>query len=277
MRLNSRSQPVSINTSSSAPQVLLTETPHANRNQDTRTSRDTRTNTPRAQQQLISQLSQARLNSNSNMQATNLGLGSIPPGFGPQQGNNTFGHSVTNQGNTTLSPQQQALLTQAVYGSGNQSTPHRQRNFLLSVQHQDPTKPANANRNMDTGASSHLNSSATNLSNVFNSCIYPSVFVGDGKSIPVTNTGHSTLTTPHRTLHLNNVLITPNIVKNLIFVRQFVRDNKCTIKFDEFGFSVKEYWTRQILLRCDSTGDLYPVTAPKLPQAFLVNQDTWHQ
>ncbi|GKC04447.1 ribonuclease H-like domain-containing protein, partial [Tanacetum coccineum] len=70
--------------------------------------------------------------------------------------------------------------------------------------------------NMDTGASSHLNSSVNNLSTIFNSRIYPSVLVGDGKSIPVTNTGHSTLPTPYRTLHLNNVLITPNIVKNLI-------------------------------------------------------------
>jgi hypothetical protein len=137
--------------------------------------------------------------------------------------------------------------------------------------------PANANWNMDTGASSHLNSSANNLSTVFNYCIYPSVFVGDGKSIPVTNTGHSTLSTPYRTLHLNNVLINPNIVKNLIYVRQCVRDNKCTIEFDEFGFSVKDYWTRQILLRCDSTGDLYPITTPTHPQAFLVSQHTWHQ
>ncbi|GJW64968.1 ribonuclease H-like domain-containing protein, partial [Tanacetum coccineum] len=32
-----------------------------------------------------------------------------------------------------------------------------------------------------------------------------------------------------------------------------VRDNKCTIEFDEFGFSVKDYWTRQILLDVTST------------------------
>ncbi|GKE15220.1 hypothetical protein Tco_1422797 [Tanacetum coccineum] len=114
---------------------------------------------------------------------------------------------------------------------------------------------------MDTGASSHLNSSVNNLSTIFNSRIYPSVLVGDGKSIPVTNTGHSMLPTPYRTLHLNNVLITPNIVKNLIYVRQF--------EFDEFGFSVKGFWTRQILLKCDSTGDLYPVTSPSYPQTFL--------
>nr|GFA45245.1 ribonuclease H-like domain-containing protein [Tanacetum cinerariifolium] len=123
-------------------------------------------------------------------------------------------------------------------------------------------EPADLNWNMDTAASSHLNYSISNLSTIFNSCMYPSVRVGDGKSISVTNTGHSTLRTPHRTLHLNNVLITPNIVKNLIAVRQFVRDNKCTIEFDEFDFSVKDFLTRQILLRCDSTGDLYPVTSP---------------
>ncbi|GJT79175.1 ribonuclease H-like domain-containing protein [Tanacetum coccineum] len=36
--------------------------------------------------------------------------------------------------------------------------------------------------------------------------------------------------------------------------------------------------TRRVLLRCDSTGDLYPVTAPSpIPQAFFVSQHTWHQ
>ncbi|GJU62260.1 ribonuclease H-like domain-containing protein [Tanacetum coccineum] len=30
--------------------------------------------------------------------------------------------------------------------------------------------------------------------------------------------------------------------------------------FDAYGFSVKDYQTQKILLRCDSTGDLYPVT-----------------
>ncbi|GJY40656.1 ribonuclease H-like domain-containing protein [Tanacetum coccineum] len=132
--------------------------------------------------------------------------------------------------------------------------------------------------NMDTGASSHLNNSVTSLSENFNTCMYPSISVGDGHSIPVTNTGHSILPTPFKSLHLNNVLITPHIVKNLIYVRQFVRDNNCTIEFDAFGFSVKDFMTRRVLLRCDSTGDLYPVTAPSpIPHVFLVSQHTWHQ
>ncbi|GKG18058.1 ribonuclease H-like domain-containing protein [Tanacetum coccineum] len=36
--------------------------------------------------------------------------------------------------------------------------------------------------------------------------------------------------------------------------------------------------TRRVLLRCDSTEDLYPVTHPSpLPSTFLVSQHTWHQ
>ncbi|GKD59614.1 ribonuclease H-like domain-containing protein [Tanacetum coccineum] len=134
------------------------------------------------------------------------------------------------------------------------------------------------NWNMDTCASSHLNNSVTSLSTIFNTYMYPSISVGDDHSIPVSNMGHSILPTPLKPLHLNNVLITPHIVKNLIFVRQFVRDNNCTIEFDAFGFFVKDFMTRRVLLRCDSTGDLYPVTAPShIPNAFLVSQHTWHQ
>ncbi|GJX33634.1 ribonuclease H-like domain-containing protein [Tanacetum coccineum] len=130
-------------------------------------------------------------------------------------------------------------------------------------------EPASGNWNMDTGASSHLNDSVHYLSVILNMCIYPSVAVGDWRFIPVTNFGRSVLSTPFRPLRLNNVLITPNIVKNLIFVRQFVRDNSCTVEFDPFDFFVKDFITRRVLLRCDSTGELYPVTKHStIPHAF---------
>ncbi|GKE81408.1 hypothetical protein Tco_1551408, partial [Tanacetum coccineum] len=138
--------------------------------------------------------------------------------------------------------------------------------------------PAPGNWNMDTGASSHLNDSVNNHSDVFNSCIYPFVTVGDGHSIPVTNSGNSVLPTPFRPLHLHNVLITPNIIKNLISVCQFVCDNYRTVEFDPFGFFVKDFQTRRILLHCNSTGPLYPVTNPSsIPQVNLTSQYTWHQ
>ncbi|GJU71557.1 hypothetical protein Tco_1262962 [Tanacetum coccineum] len=40
-------------------------------------------------------------------------------------------------------------------------------------------------------------------------------------------------------------------------VHQFTRDNDVSVGFDAYGFSIKDYQTGQLLLRCDSTGDLY--------------------
>ncbi|GJY22876.1 ribonuclease H-like domain-containing protein [Tanacetum coccineum] len=138
----------------------------------------------------------------------------------------------------------------------------------------DPTTSA---WNMDTGASSYLNDYVTSLSDVLNMCIYPPVSVGDNYSIPVTNTRHSILPTPHRPLHLNNVLIIPNIVKKIIYARQFVHDNHCTVEFSDFGFSIKDFMTRRVLLRCDNTRDLYPITKPSpIPHVFLTGQQKWH-
>ncbi|GKB44776.1 ribonuclease H-like domain-containing protein [Tanacetum coccineum] len=132
----------------------------------------------------------------------------------------------------------QTFTTPASGSAGQKTTlPHA---FAAGTLH-DPTTDA---WNMDTGASSHLNNSVTSLSTIFNSCMYPSVSVGDGHSIPVTNTGHSILPTPTRSLHLNNVLITPHIVKNLIYVRQFVRDNNRALSnMKLFCLSVKDLLT----------------------------------
>nr|GEY95237.1 ribonuclease H-like domain-containing protein [Tanacetum cinerariifolium]GEY95239.1 ribonuclease H-like domain-containing protein [Tanacetum cinerariifolium]GEY95244.1 ribonuclease H-like domain-containing protein [Tanacetum cinerariifolium]GEY95261.1 ribonuclease H-like domain-containing protein [Tanacetum cinerariifolium] len=68
-------------------------------------------------------------------------------------------------------------------------------------------------------------------------------------------------------------------MKNLISVRQFTKDNNCTIEFDGFGFSMTDFLTHRILLRCDNSSDLYPVTKPSnLPAAFVsTGSSTWHQ
>ncbi|GJX15626.1 ribonuclease H-like domain-containing protein [Tanacetum coccineum] len=128
-----------------------------------------------------------------------LGSRSTPPGFGLP--NTQDGQAAGN-----LSSQQQALLARTLYGSTNapqSSLPGQETILSQAFNTMTLQDPANANWNMDTGASSHLNSDSNNL--------------------------------------------------------------------------IKDFWTRQILLRCDSTGDLYPVTNPTTPQAFLVSQHMWHQ
>nr|GEW15293.1 ribonuclease H-like domain-containing protein [Tanacetum cinerariifolium] len=134
---------------------------------------------------------------------------------------------------------------------------------------------------MDTGASSHLTDNAGILISFSNSSMYTSVFVGNGHFIPVTHTEHSFLHTPSKPLHLNHILVTPHIIKNLILVRQFTRDNDFSVEFDAYGFSIKDYQTGRLLLRCDSTGDLNPVTQQPSSQTPVVllsfSSTTWHR
>nr|GEZ11371.1 ribonuclease H-like domain-containing protein [Tanacetum cinerariifolium] len=135
--------------------------------------------------------------------------------------------------------------------------------------------------NIDTGASCHLADNTGILSSFSNSSIYPSVFVGNGQSIPITYIGHSFLHTSDKPLQLNHILVTPHIIKNLISVHKFTRDNDVSVEFDAYDFYVKDYQTGRLLFRCDSTGDLYPVTQKPLFQTlvFLLsfNFTTWHK
>lgn len=88
---------------------------------------------------------------------------------------------------------------------------------------------------MDTGATDHVNSDSSILDTILNNQGNRSVLVGNGYAIPVTTSGHASLFNSYRPLHLNHVLITPNIIKNLISVCKFTRDNKYSVEFVTFG------------------------------------------
>jgi hypothetical protein len=109
-----------------------------------------------------------------------------------------------------------------------------------------------------------------------------SVTVGNGSTLPISHIGHASLPASARTLHLNNVLLIPNIVKNLISIRRFTIDNLCSIEFDPFGFFVKDLCTKAVILRCNSRGDLYAFTSPALhptAQGLIASTTTelWHR
>ncbi|CAL9218493.1 unnamed protein product [Arabidopsis halleri] len=143
--------------------------------------------------------------------------------------------------------------------------------------------PAGADWFMDSGASSHLATNAGILQSTLKHNTSDSVIVGNGSSIPVQAIGSSSIRSQTKPLLLNNVLVTPDIVKNLISVRKFTTDNWCSVDFDPFGFTVKDLQTRKTLLRCDSSGDLYSVPAyinkkPPASTALLASTpDLWHK
>jgi hypothetical protein len=76
----------------------------------------------------------------------------------------------------------------------------------------------------DSGASSHMSSSSNMLSN-FSFTPFSSIILGNGSSIPIYCTGQTSIPTPTKSLLLHDVLIAPALIKNLISVRQFTRDN----------------------------------------------------
>ncbi|CAL9216467.1 unnamed protein product, partial [Arabidopsis halleri] len=145
---------------------------------------------------------------------------------------------------------------------------------------QEPYDPAWV---WDSGATNHIASSTGSLRPNFNPSIFSSITVGNGSSAPVTCRGSGILTSPSRNFKLNDVLVCPSIIKNLLSVRKFVTDNSCSLEFDPFGFCVKDLHTRTKLLRCNSQGPLYSVPShlfTSSPQALTIstpNHFTWHR
>jgi hypothetical protein len=68
---------------------------------------------------------------------------------------------------------------------------------------------------MDSGASSHMTLDSGNIS-LFHSWRSTSIMVGNRSTLPVTTSGHSIISGP---FYLNNILVAPDIVQNLISVR----------------------------------------------------------
>jgi hypothetical protein len=137
----------------------------------------------------------------------------------------------------------------------------------------------------DSGASNHTTFNVGNLT--FVRLPLPtdssSIVVGNESSLPVTSVGNMALPGP---FYLNNVLVTPDIIQNLLSVRHFTIDNWCSMEFDPFGLSVKDLSTRSVLTRCNSLGPLYTMCLPSrsapspcvAPTAALVaSASTWHR
>ena len=194
-------------------------------------------------------------------------LGSGPPQapaafapLAPQQAHTAFAPLQYSPGPFAAPPAQAATWDQAGLIAALQQ---------MSVQGSSPWV-------MDSGASSHMTSSDGILLKRLPTSI-SSILVGNGTSIPVTSHGHSVLATTASTFALNNVLVVPSIVQNLLSVRQFTRDNHCSIEFDAFGFSVKDIPTGRVILRCNSDGDLYTLQPSTTSALVAVSSTLWHQ
>jgi len=121
------------------------------------------------------------------------------------------------------------------------------------------TPPVSTEWIADSGASFHTTPDAGILSSVrppHPSCP-SSIMIGDGSCLPTTSVGSAL-----GSFRLPNVLVAPQIVHNLLSIRQFTAGNSYSVKFDSFGLTVKDSASQRPLLRCDSSRPLYTLSLP---------------
>ncbi|XP_021990977.1 uncharacterized protein LOC110887712 [Helianthus annuus] len=176
-----------------------------------------------------------------------------------------------NSGNGILGPRP----TQA-HHTAYTPTDIEQAMHAMTLNQQDPT------HYMDTGATGNMTHVAGNFQSFSNNNMSQNIIVGNGTTIPVLGHGTQTLPPPFPPPILKNVLYAPKLIKNLISVPRFTTDNSVSVEFDPFGFLVKDYKTRIPILRCNSSGDLYPLLLDSrnttTPSTFAAISSTlWHQ
>jgi hypothetical protein len=136
----------------------------------------------------------------------------------------------------------------------------------------------------DSGVTHHTTPSVGNISTICSlaSSNPSSIVVDNGSSLSITFVGDSVLPGP---FYLNNILLAPDMVQNLLSVRRFTTDNWCSMEFDPFGLSVKDLTTKNVIVRSNSTSPLYTMRLPGslTPSSSIVAAlaavapTTWHR
>ena len=72
--------------------------------------------------------------------------------------------------------------------------------------------------------------------------------MGNGKKLPISHMGNSTLHTPFFSLLLKNILYTSALSNNLLSVTKLCSDNRAFVEFHSNFFLVKDQVTKRVLL-----------------------------
>ena len=107
--------------------------------------------------------------------------------------------------------------------------------------------------------------------------------VGNCNTLPISSIGKLSFSTHTQPLHLKDILIVSHLIADLLSVAKFVKDNSCLIEFHPFGYVVKDFHTRILLLTGNIHNNLYPMKIPFIFRnhvAFATRHtplNLWHQ
>ncbi|KAJ9554477.1 hypothetical protein OSB04_018522 [Centaurea solstitialis] len=190
----------------------------------------------------------------------------------------TYRAPSTTQQPVHYAPQEAHFTADAASTHGYPLTPTE----LTAALHTIHLQPRDISWCMDTGSTSHLTNDPGKLSNFVCLSTPHYIRVGNGIPIPINGHGNTTTTTSiNFPFRLNQVHHVPHIIKYLISVGKFTRDNQVSIEFDPFGFSMKALNTGRIITRCNSSGELYPLTQASHDTSSPIvlhaaSPTTWH-
>ena len=89
-----------------------------------------------------------------------------------------------------------------------------------------------------------------NANTIDNATSYSSndgVLVGNGKSLPITHTGSISALNSFNSLSLRDILVVPELTKNLISISSLMLDLNCRVIFVAFDFTIQDLQTRAVL------------------------------
>lgn len=133
----------------------------------------------------------------------------------------------------------------------------------------------------DTGASNHMTGKPSMLSNIRQYSGTNSVLIGDGSSLPILGIGDSFINQKNITLPLHDVLLVPDLTKNMLSVSQLTKQFPITCEFSNVDFCVKERETGEPMITKRRKGDLYVLSS--MPELHFSHRfksgstDIWHQ
>lgn len=117
---------------------------------------------------------------------------------------------------------------------------------------------------VDTGASTHMTPTASNLNTVAPYSGNASVFFGNGHDAPISHIGNSCIT-PN--ISLRDVLVVPKLTKSLLSVGKLTEDNEVDVLFSNPFFVIQNRHSKTTLARGRRKNGLYVLEQGH--QAFL--------
>ncbi|MFS7942758.1 putative RNA-directed DNA polymerase [Helianthus anomalus] len=141
------------------------------------------------------------------------------------------------------------------------------------------TQPTSPWMMFDTGASDHVTPNRGSLHTLSEYSGPDEIILGDGKTLPISHTGHTTIPTSSRPLLLNNVLCAPNICNTLVSVAKLCKSNNVSVEFFPFHFLIKDLRMGAHLMRGLNLNDVYYAPIHPLPKINSTTTDSlsaWH-